>query len=88
MSYFEEMMSLPPGTVNDRVLVLVCVFAEEIFQSYIAHWWSPDGARLAYTTINDTLVPKMEIPIFTGSAYPTGMEYRYPKVPLWECDLI
>ncbi|XP_048868041.1 dipeptidyl aminopeptidase-like protein 6 isoform X3 [Brienomyrus brachyistius] len=55
------------------------LYEEEIFQSYIAHWWSPDGARLAYTTINDTLVPKMEIPMFTGSAYPTGMEYRYPK---------
>ena len=21
---------------------------EEIFQSHVAHWWSPDGARLAY----------------------------------------
>ena len=55
-------------------------FAEEIFQTHIAHWWSPDGARLAYTTIDDTLVPKMEIPIFTGSPYPIGIEYHYPKV--------
>ena len=53
---------------------------EEIFQSHIAHWWSPDGARLAYATINDTLVPKMELPMFTGSLYPTGREYHYPKV--------
>ncbi|KPP77004.1 dipeptidyl aminopeptidase-like protein 6-like [Scleropages formosus] len=52
---------------------------EEIFQTHIAHWWSSDGARLAYATINDTLVPQMEIPMFTGSAYPTGKEYHYPK---------
>ncbi|XP_036374619.1 dipeptidyl aminopeptidase-like protein 6 isoform X2 [Megalops cyprinoides] len=55
------------------------LYEEEIFQTHIAHWWSPDGARLAYATIDDTLVPKMEIPIFTGSAYPTGVEYHYPK---------
>ncbi|PWA18148.1 hypothetical protein CCH79_00003973 [Gambusia affinis] len=53
--------------------------AEEIFHSHIAHWWSPDGARLAYATINDTLVPKMELPMFTGSLYPMGKEYPYPK---------
>ncbi|XP_036377539.1 dipeptidyl aminopeptidase-like protein 6 [Megalops cyprinoides] len=55
------------------------LYEEELFQTHIAHWWSPDGARLAYATINDTLVPKMEIPMFTGSAYPTGREYHYPK---------
>ncbi|XP_061110153.1 dipeptidyl aminopeptidase-like protein 6 isoform X1 [Conger conger] len=55
------------------------LYEEEIFQTHIAHWWSPDGARLAYTTIDDTLVPKMEIPIFTGSPYPIGLEYHYPK---------
>ncbi|KAF3836220.1 hypothetical protein F7725_028778 [Dissostichus mawsoni] len=55
------------------------LYEEEIFQSQIAHWWSPDGARLAYATINDTLVPRMELPMFTGTPYPTGKEYRYPK---------
>ncbi|XP_029102056.1 dipeptidyl aminopeptidase-like protein 6 isoform X2 [Scleropages formosus] len=55
------------------------LYEEEIFQTHIAHWWSSDGARLAYATINDTLVPQMEIPMFTGSAYPTGKEYHYPK---------
>ncbi len=54
----------------------------EIFKSHIAHWWSPDGARLAYATINDTLVPKMEIPMFTGSVYPTARLYHYPKVKI------
>ncbi|KAK7895767.1 hypothetical protein WMY93_021092 [Mugilogobius chulae] len=56
-----------------------CPFPQEIFHSHIAHWWSPDGARLAYATINDTLVPKMELPMFTGTPYPMGKEYHYPK---------
>lgn len=60
--------------------LFVLGIAEEVFQSRIAHWWSPDGARLAYATINDTLVPRMELPMFTGSPYPTGREYHYPKV--------
>uniref|UniRef100_A0A3B3B3M3 A-type potassium channel modulatory protein DPP6 n=1 Tax=Oryzias melastigma TaxID=30732 RepID=A0A3B3B3M3_ORYME len=55
------------------------LYEEEIFHSHVAHWWSPDGARLAYATINDTLVPKMELPMFTGAPYPTGKEYHYPK---------
>ncbi|XP_036452545.1 dipeptidyl aminopeptidase-like protein 6b [Colossoma macropomum] len=55
------------------------LYEEEIFQSYTAHWWSPDGLRLAYATINDTLVPKMETPMFTGSLYPNAQEFRYPK---------
>lgn len=55
------------------------LYEEEIFQTHIAHWWSPDGLRLAYATINDTLVPKMEIPMFTGTPYPVSQEYRYPK---------
>ncbi|XP_034092391.1 dipeptidyl aminopeptidase-like protein 6 isoform X3 [Gymnodraco acuticeps] len=55
------------------------LYEEEILQSQIAHWWSPDGARLAYATINDTLVPRMELPMFTGSPYPIGKEYHYPK---------
>uniref|UniRef100_A0A7N6BRI5 Dipeptidyl-peptidase 6b n=1 Tax=Anabas testudineus TaxID=64144 RepID=A0A7N6BRI5_ANATE len=55
------------------------LYEEEILQTHIAHWWSPDGLRLAYMTINDTLVPKMEVPFFTGAQYPTSLEYHYPK---------
>lgn len=59
----------------------LCVdLTEEIFKSHTAHWWSPDGLRLAYATINDTLVPRMEVPMFTGGLYPSAQEYRYPKV--------
>nr|XP_015812359.2 dipeptidyl aminopeptidase-like protein 6 isoform X2 [Nothobranchius furzeri] len=55
------------------------LYEEEILQTHIAHWWSPDGLRLAYMTINDTLVPKMEVPFFTGTPYPTSLDYHYPK---------
>ncbi|XP_053350341.1 dipeptidyl aminopeptidase-like protein 6 [Clarias gariepinus] len=55
------------------------LYEEMIFQSHVAHWWSPDGSRLAFTSINDTLVPKMELQMFTGSPYPTSRPYRYPK---------
>ncbi|MEQ2190022.1 Dipeptidyl aminopeptidase-like protein 6, partial [Goodea atripinnis] len=30
-------------------------------------------------TINDTLVPKMEVPYFTGTPYPGSQDYHYPK---------
>uniref|UniRef100_A0AAQ5XWR6 Dipeptidyl-peptidase 6b n=1 Tax=Amphiprion ocellaris TaxID=80972 RepID=A0AAQ5XWR6_AMPOC len=55
------------------------LYEEEILQTHIAHWWSPDGLRLAYMTINDTLVPKMEVPFFTGTPYPASLDYHYPK---------
>lgn len=64
----------------DLILILVLTLTEEIFRSHVAHWWSPDGARLAYATINDSLVPRMELPMFTGTLYPMGKEYHYPKV--------
>uniref|UniRef100_A0A4W6BQX7 A-type potassium channel modulatory protein DPP6 n=1 Tax=Lates calcarifer TaxID=8187 RepID=A0A4W6BQX7_LATCA len=63
------------------------LYEEEIFQSHVAHWWSPDGARLAYATINDTLVPRMELPMFTGTPYPMGKEYHYPKVYILPLDM-
>ncbi|CDQ74440.1 unnamed protein product [Oncorhynchus mykiss] len=55
------------------------LYEEEILQSHIAHWWSPDGERLAFLMINDTLVPTMFLPRFTGSPYPRSQEYPYPK---------
>uniref|UniRef100_A0A287D9Z3 A-type potassium channel modulatory protein DPP6 n=1 Tax=Ictidomys tridecemlineatus TaxID=43179 RepID=A0A287D9Z3_ICTTR len=55
------------------------LYEEEILKTHIAHWWSPDGTRLAYATINDSRVPLMELPTYTGSAYPTVKPYHYPK---------
>ncbi|KAJ7407758.1 Inactive dipeptidyl peptidase 10 [Willisornis vidua] len=55
------------------------LYEEELLHSHVAHWWSPDGERLAFLTINDSLVPNMVIPQFTGSLYPKGKQYPYPK---------
>uniref|UniRef100_UPI0037E78251 inactive dipeptidyl peptidase 10-like isoform X2 n=1 Tax=Semicossyphus pulcher TaxID=241346 RepID=UPI0037E78251 len=54
------------------------LYEEEVLRSHLAHWWSPDGERLAFLTLNDTLVPNMVLPQFTGTAYPRGLQYPYP----------
>lgn len=48
--------------------------------TYVAHWWSMDGARLAYLTINNSATPVMEIPHFLGGLYPSNVNFPYPKV--------
>ncbi|TKS67520.1 Inactive dipeptidyl peptidase 10 [Collichthys lucidus] len=55
------------------------LYEEEILQTHVAHWWSPDGERLAFLILNDTLVPNMALPRFTGMTYPKGKQYPYPK---------
>ncbi|XP_064494448.1 dipeptidyl aminopeptidase-like protein 6 isoform X2 [Pseudopipra pipra] len=55
------------------------LYEEEILKTHIAHWWSPDGTRLAYATINASRVPTMEIPIYAGNPYPSVKTYHYPK---------
>ncbi|XP_036277161.1 inactive dipeptidyl peptidase 10 isoform X2 [Pipistrellus kuhlii] len=55
------------------------LYEEELLHSHIAHWWSPDGERLAFLMINDSLVPNMVIPRYTGALYPKGKQYPYPK---------
>lgn len=55
------------------------LYEEEILQTHVAHWWSPDGERLAFLCLNDTQVPNMALPRFTGSSYPKGKQYPYPK---------
>ncbi|XP_019746420.1 inactive dipeptidyl peptidase 10-like isoform X2 [Hippocampus comes] len=54
------------------------LYEEEILRSHLAHWWSPDGEKLAFLTINDTLVPNMALAQFTGGTYPRGLQYPYP----------
>ncbi|CAN9498251.1 unnamed protein product [Ophioblennius macclurei] len=54
------------------------LYEEEILQSHLALWWSPDGQRLAYLTINDSLVPNTLLPQLTGGSYPRGRLYPYP----------
>ncbi|XP_056392270.1 inactive dipeptidyl peptidase 10 [Hyla sarda] len=55
------------------------LYEEELLHTHIAHWWSPDGERLAFLTINDSAVPNMIIPQYTGSLYPLGKQFPYPK---------
>ncbi|XP_052462529.1 inactive dipeptidyl peptidase 10-like [Carassius gibelio] len=55
------------------------LYEEEVLHSSAAHWWSPSGSHLAFLTINDTLVPNMHLPRFTGTLYPRGQQYPYPK---------
>nr|DBA19511.1 TPA: hypothetical protein GDO54_015338 [Pyxicephalus adspersus] len=55
------------------------LYEEELLNSHIAHWWSPDGERLAFLMINDSLVPNMVIPQYTGSLYPPAKQFPYPK---------
>ena len=57
------------------------VQTEEILQTHVAHWWSPDGEKLAFLTIDDSLVPNMVVPRFTGSSYPEAPPPQpYPLV--------
>uniref|UniRef100_A0A3B5B776 Inactive dipeptidyl peptidase 10-like n=1 Tax=Stegastes partitus TaxID=144197 RepID=A0A3B5B776_9TELE len=52
---------------------------EEVLLTYAAHWWSMDGARLAYLSINNSATPVMEIPHFLGGLYPSNVLFPYPK---------
>ncbi|TKS76676.1 Inactive dipeptidyl peptidase 10 [Collichthys lucidus] len=54
-------------------------YEEEVLLTYVAHWWSMDGARLAYLTINNSATPVMEIPHFLGGLYPSNVLFPYPK---------
>ncbi|XP_034446790.1 inactive dipeptidyl peptidase 10 [Hippoglossus hippoglossus] len=54
-------------------------YEEEVLLTYVAHWWSADGARLAYLSINNSATPVMEIPQFLGGLYPSNLLFPYPK---------
>ncbi|XP_075706314.1 inactive dipeptidyl peptidase 10-like [Rhinoderma darwinii] len=84
--YYQEVASGPALRLTssgdpERVLngLSDWTYQEEVLHSYAAHWWSPDGSRLAYLSINNTLVPHMELPHFVGADYPICARYAYPK---------
>uniref|UniRef100_A0A3Q1KGA8 Dipeptidyl-peptidase 6b n=1 Tax=Anabas testudineus TaxID=64144 RepID=A0A3Q1KGA8_ANATE len=54
-------------------------YEEEVLLTYVAHWWSMDGARLAYLSINNSATPVMEMPHFLGGLYPSNVLFPYPK---------
>lgn len=61
-------------------MLLLSLNTEEVLLTSAAHWWSMDGARLAYLSINNSATPVMEIPQFLGGLYPSNMLFPYPKV--------
>lgn len=59
--------------------------AEEVLSGNKALWFSPDGARLAYVTYDDTAVPFMTLPYYGRPGellfqYTRAYNIRYPKV--------
>uniref|UniRef100_A0A8C4GT28 Inactive dipeptidyl peptidase 10 n=1 Tax=Dicentrarchus labrax TaxID=13489 RepID=A0A8C4GT28_DICLA len=62
-------------------------YEEEVLLTYVAHWWSMDGARLAYLTINNSATPVMEIPHFLGGLYPSNVLFPLPQVSLFVVNL-
>ncbi len=51
--------------------------AQEEMHRYEGYWWSPDGARLAYTEVDETHVPVWRIP-YEGKDVPSWEDHRYP----------
>ncbi|KAA8591327.1 hypothetical protein FQN60_002270 [Etheostoma spectabile] len=76
-------------SVTSKALRLTTTDLEqnEVLLSYVAHWWSVDGARLAYLTINNSATPVMEIPHFLGGLYPSNAGSSIPSVSLFVVNL-
>jgi len=68
-------------TGNESVLngVADWLYEEEIFQTNKALWWSRDGQDLAYLTIDNTLVEKIEFSKYAKLQYPQTVRIPYPK---------
>jgi dipeptidyl-peptidase-4 len=62
------------------------VYEEEIFGDRYTMWYSPDGAKIAFLTFNETGVNTFRIPYYIDDGaeyvpvYPRELELRYPKV--------
>jgi dipeptidyl-peptidase-4 len=62
------------------------VYEEEIFGDRYTLWYSPDGAKIAFLTFNETGVGNFRIPYYIADGaeyvpvYPRELELRYPKV--------
>ncbi|CAO2655018.1 Nn.00g117510.m01.CDS01 [Neocucurbitaria sp. VM-36] len=62
------------------------VYEEEIFGDRYTLWFSPDGAKIAFLSFNETGVGTFRIPYYIDDdaefvpTYPRELELRYPKV--------
>lgn len=64
------------------------MFAEEVFASNKAFWFSPKGNFLAFASFNDTSVRSVDIPYYgppghPETQYPAHHIVRYPKVSIF-----
>lgn len=62
------------------------VYEEEVFSSATALWWSPDSAKLAFLSFDETAVDEFTFPIYNPSddsyavvPYPDHVTMKYPK---------
>uniref|UniRef100_A0A7E4ZW03 Dipeptidyl aminopeptidase-like protein 6 n=1 Tax=Panagrellus redivivus TaxID=6233 RepID=A0A7E4ZW03_PANRE len=55
------------------------IYEEEILQTSKALWWSKDGQDLAFLTIDNTKVDKVDIPQYGKRQYPETIRMPYPK---------
>lgn len=62
------------------------MYEEEVFSSPSTLWWSPDSSKVAFLTLDETLVPEYTFPIYnpsdsSSSVYPYTEEVvmKYPK---------
>lgn len=66
------------GTVNQRINGALDWVYEEEFEFAVGFGWSPDGARLAFYTFDESKVPEYAMQMW-GKLYPTSYVYKYPK---------
>ena len=66
------------GAVNQRINGALDWVYEEEFEFAVGFGWSPDGARLAYYTFDESKVPEYAMQQW-GKLYPTSYTYKYPK---------
>jgi dipeptidyl-peptidase 4 len=66
------------GTVNQRINGALDWVYEEEFEFAVGFGWSPDGAKLAFYTFDESRVPEYAMQKW-GKLYPESYLYKYPK---------
>ncbi|EIW75144.1 dipeptidyl aminopeptidase [Coniophora puteana RWD-64-598 SS2] len=62
------------------------VYEEEVFEDEFALWWSPDASRLAFLSLDETLVDEFRFPVYNPTQnsyeivpYTDEVVMKYPK---------
>ena len=66
------------GLVNQRINGALDWVYEEEFEFAVGFAWSPDGAKLAFYTFDESQVPSYAMQKW-GKLYPESYVYKYPK---------